>query len=60
MIIFVINKLIIVNNIQKEFAKNVFKILNLNMMADFVYIQVDEKIRNISKDQKNIIDLYIF
>jgi len=60
MIIFVINKLIIVNNIQKEFAKNVLKILNLNMMADFVYIQVDEKIRNISKDQKNIIDLYIF
>ena len=52
MIIFVINKLIIVNNIQKEFAKNVLKILNLNMMADFVYIQVDEKIRNISKDQK--------
>lgn len=60
MIIFVINKLIIVNNIQKEFAKNVLKILNLNMMADFVYIQADEKIRNISKDQKNIIDLYIF
>lgn len=60
MIIFVIDKLIIVNNIQKEFAKNVLKILNLNMMADFVYIQVDEKIRNISKDQKNIIDLYIF
>ena len=60
MIIFVINKLIIVNNIQKEFAKNVLKILNLNIMADFVYIQVDEKIRNISKDQKNIIDLYIF